>query len=107
MAVDEAEINRRCEELRDLIAFEPGLNPDALDQGHRLIEKFSSMRSDAQINEHLFGLTYGFEKWFSDGAWSKRKSEREVVRSNLHSDLVRFRVAMAVGRDLQGKGHRE
>ena len=100
--MDEAEIDKLREELRGLIELGPGLNQDGLIRGRQLIERFRSARTDAQVNEHLLGITYGFAKWFSDGDWIRRNDERELVRAYLHDDIVSLRVAMAVWRDTQG-----
>jgi hypothetical protein len=95
--VDEAEIDRLCEELRDLIEVGPGVTPDALSQARGIIQVFQSTRSGDDVNQKLGALIYGFEQWFGDN------HSGQVVKDCLHANVIGLRAAMAMARILRGK----
>ena len=94
MAVDEAEINRLCEELSALIELEPGVNPDALGRARWAITALRSTESGDYVNEKLSGLAYGFEQWFSIDKWNRHDDRGLLVKRCLEDDLIGIRAAM-------------
>jgi hypothetical protein len=94
MAVDEAEINRLCEELSALIELEAGVNADALGRARWAITALRSTESGDYVNEKLSGLAYGFEQWFSFDKWNRHNDRGLLVKRCLEDDLISIRAAM-------------
>jgi hypothetical protein len=92
--VDEAEIERLCEELGAFIELEPGVNPVALSRARTTIGTLHLTRSGSCVNQKLVGLAYGFEQWFSPGKWNRHDDHGEFVKHHLEDDLVGLRAAM-------------
>jgi hypothetical protein len=100
--VDEAEVNRLCEELSGLIELEPGVNADALSRARWAIAMLHSTKSGDYVNEKLVALAHGFEQWFSLDKWNRHDDRGNVVKHQLEDDLICIRAAM--WRQARGKG---
>jgi hypothetical protein len=92
--VDEAEVNRLCEELGDLIEFEAGFNPDALGRARWAIMAFKSTESGHHIDKNLDALAAGFEDWFSIDKWNRQNDGGRLVKQSLDNELICIRAAM-------------
>ena len=103
-SVDDAEIDKLCEELRDLVEFGAGVNADALLQARGILDRFRSMGLGENVNEKLVALVFGFELWFSIGMWNRRNDGAERAKDYLHADIVSLRAAIALARDARAKG---
>jgi hypothetical protein len=102
MAVNEAEVDRLCEELHDHIELGAGLNPAALSQARRIIKAFHSTGSGDHVHEQLVGLALGFEQWFSFRKWNRRDDGGKLVKRYLGDNLINLKAAMAMGRISRG-----
>jgi hypothetical protein len=92
--VDEAEVNRLCEELNALIEIEAGLNPDALGRARRAIRQLQATQSGDDVDNKLIALTFGFEHWFSSDKCTRQNDRGQIVKECLERDLICLQAAM-------------
>jgi hypothetical protein len=92
--VNEAEINRLCEELSALIEIDAGLNPDALGRARWAIMALKSTESGDYIDNKLVDLADGFERWFSIDRWSREGDGGQFVKRCLEDNLICIRAAL-------------
>ena len=71
--MDEAEVNRLCEELNALI---------------------QSTQSGDYVDNKLIALTFGFEQWFSSDKCTRQHARGQIVRDCLERDLISLQAAM-------------
>ena len=93
-AVDEAEVNRLCEELSALIEIKPGLNLDALGRAHGAIAALQSTQSGDYADNKLIALAFGFEQWFSSDKCARQGARGQIVKECLERDLISLQAAM-------------
>jgi hypothetical protein len=92
--VDEAEVNRLCEELNALIEIEAGLNPDALSRARRAIRALQAFQSGDDADNKLIALIFGFEQWFSSDKCARQGARGQIVKECLERDLISLQAAM-------------
>jgi hypothetical protein len=92
--VDEAEVNRLCEELNALIEIDAGFNPDALGRARRAIVALQASQSGDDVDNKLIALTFGFEQWFSSDKCTRQHARGQIVRDCLERDLISLQAAM-------------
>jgi hypothetical protein len=92
--MDEAEVNRLCEELNALIEIEAGLNPDALGRARRAIAALQAFQSSDDADNKLIALTFGFKQWFSSDKCSRQGARGQIVKECLERDLISLQAAM-------------
>jgi hypothetical protein len=92
--VDEAEVNRLCEELNALIEIEAGLNPDAHGRARRTIAALRAFQSGDDADNKLIALTFGFEQWFSSDKCTRQHARGQIVKECLERDLISLQAAM-------------
>jgi hypothetical protein len=93
-AVDEAEVNRLCEELSALIEIDAGLNLDALGRARRAITVLQSTQSGDYVDNKLIALTFGFVQWFSSDKCTRQNDRGKIVKDCLERDLISLQAAM-------------
>jgi hypothetical protein len=94
MAMDEAEVNRLCEELSALVEIDAGLNRDALGRARRVIAALQSIQSGEYIDDKLIALSFGFEQWFSSDKCTGQHARGQMVKDCLERDLISLQAAM-------------
>ena len=92
--MDEAEVNRLCEELNALIEIEAGLNPDALSRARTAIRALQAFQSGDDADNKLIALTFGFEQWFSSDKCKRQNDRGQTVKDCLERDLISLQAAM-------------
>jgi hypothetical protein len=92
--MDEAEVNRLCEELSALIELEAGIDADALSRARWAIATLRSTELGDYANERLDRLADGFEQWFSFDKWNSDGDRGQLVKRHLEDELIRLRAAM-------------
>ena len=92
--MDEAEVNRLCEELSALIEIDAGLNLDALGRARTAIAVLQSTQSGDYVDNKLIALTFGFEQWFSSDKCKKQNDRGQTVKDCLERDLISLQAAM-------------
>ena len=92
--MDEAEINKLCEELSALIEIDAGLNRDALGRARRVIAALQSIHTGEYIDDKLIALSFGFEQWFSSDKCARQGARGQIVKECLERDLISLQAAM-------------
>jgi hypothetical protein len=92
--VDEAEVNRLCEELNAVIEIDAGFNPDALGRARRAIAALQAFQSGDDADNKLIALTFGFRQWFSSDKCTKRHAQGQIVKECIERDLISLQAAM-------------
>ena len=93
-----AEVEGLCDELDGLIKLGPRINAEAWRRTRAIVDLFRSNRSGEVVHDHLVGLAYGFEQWFSLGKWDRLGDGGRLVEDYLRSDIIDLKVALAIWR---------
>lgn len=97
-------VERLCQQLRDLVDAGPGVNDDALGHARAIIGEFRMTRSGDGVNDRLVALEDGFERWFSASNWNANFDAGKGCKQWLYSDIGGLEAAMSVWNSLHRTG---
>ena len=90
--MEQAEVEKLCETLMEIVAFGPGENSVALDKVRSIAEKFPT--KNAYVHEKLVAIVEDFTVWLSRRTWNKGGDSGERIRSFLYADISKLQSAM-------------